>query len=443
VINNFKIINSNRVITFFLIILFLISLNYYLLFIIASLFFISFIIYFDLLKNLTKLNLNLFKLFPLLFYAQKLISIFINQNKSIFWDMQLFIFELNCQFDWSLHYTYKFSNEIIECTSLGFGPFPKYIYGPFSKLFLVLLDPWSTSLIIFSVLFIIFIYLILSKVSHDQLFIYLLITFPPFLFLFETLNHDLIFLYSFLLLIRNNKILNNNLYLFLLTILTLFKIYTIAILFGELIYRFFNNQRFSKILIVSLFNVVILFWYYTSLNLEVPNPISKVLTFGLLHDLRLIKSININSYFLFIILLFTGIILLISKRKNVYRLLFKSKIETWNKNILYLIVLFLFLGLFINSYSNYGYKFSLNILIVLVITRYLTKNALILLVFVFSMIPIQYFVGSTLENNFFELVIFFLNKVAYYGYLFFILTLAIYVIENKNLITKDISDPAS
>ena len=430
-INNLKVNDINKIITFSLIILFFVSLNNYLYFIISSLFFLFILIYFDLIKNLTNLNINLFKLFPILFYIQQLISIFINQNKSIFWDMQLFVFELNCQTQWNLHYTYKFTRETIECTSLGFGPFSKYIFGPFSRLYEVTLDPWNTSLIIFLVLFIIFTYLVLNKLSNDLLFLNLLILFPPFLFLFETLNPDLIFLYFFLLLIRNIKSLDNNLYLFFLTVLTLFKIYTIAVLFGELVYKFSSNQRSLKIFLVFLLNVVILFWYYTSLNLDIPNPISKVNTFGLLHDLNLLRSININYYILFIILLFTSFILLFSLRKRIYPLLFKSTAENWNKNDIYLTILFLFLLLFINYYSNYGYKFSLNILIVLVIAKYLKKRSLAFMLFVFSMIPIQYFVGSTLENNLSELVFFTFNKVAYYGYLFFILILTFNIFQNR------------
>ncbi len=430
-INNLKVYGVNRILTFSLIILFFVSLNNYLYFIISSLFFLFILIYFDLLKNLTNLNIKLFKLFPILFYIQQLISIFVNQNKSIFWDMQLFVFELNCQTQWNLHYTYKFTRETIECTSLGFGPFSKYIFGPFSRLYEVTLDPWNTSLIIFLVLFIIFTYLVLNKISNDLLFLNLLILFPPFLFLFETLNPDLIFLYFFLLLIRNIKSLDNNLYLFFLTVLTLFKIYTIAILFGELVYKFSNNQRSLKIFLVFLLNFAILFWYYTSLNLEIPNPISKVNTFGLLHDLNLLRSININYYILFLILLFTSLILLFSLRKRIYPLLFKSPTENWNKNDIYLTILFLFLLLFINYYSNYGYKFSLNILIFLVIAKYLKKRSLAFMLFVFSMIPIQYFVGTTLENNLSELVFFTFNKIAYYGYLFFILLLTFNIFQNR------------
>lgn len=435
-INDFKKSDLNRVVTFCLIILLFISENHYLLFILLTLLFLFFLIYFDLLKNLTVINYNLFKIFPLVFYIQRLSSIFINQNKSIFWDMQLFLFELNCQNDWSLHYTYKYSDQSIECTSLGFGPFSRYIYGPFSKFFGLKLDPWNTSLFILAFLFIFFVYLIYRKINQDLLFLNLMFTFPPFLFLFETLNHDLIFLYCFLLLLNEKKIMSNNSYLFLLTILTLFKIYTISLLLGELIYRLLNKQRISKILIVTLLNISILLWYYRSLNLDIPNPISKVLTFGFLHDLKLLQTININYYFLYIILFFVLLTVLISLRKKINLLIFKSELGTWNKDDTYLSFLFLFLGLFVNSYSNYGYKFSLNILIVLIIAKYLTKNALAFFIFIFSMIPIQYFVGTTLENNLFEILFFILNKFAFYGFFFFIILLTISIFENKKSTTN-------
>ena len=145
-INELKIFKLSTVATVFIACLYLLSNFFYEYFILIS---ILFFIYLFNSKNknwLTKTNVNLLKFFPIFFYLLRIITIFIHQNKSIFWDMQLFLFKLNCQVDWSLHYTYKFTTEKMECISLGFGPFSEYIYGPFARQFNITLNPWTSSI---------------------------------------------------------------------------------------------------------------------------------------------------------------------------------------------------------------------------------------------------------------------------------------------------------
>ena len=83
-----------------------------------------------------------------------------------------------------------------------------------------------------------------------------------------------------------------------------------------------------------------------------------------------------------------------------------------------MIIIFSFLSIFINSFSNYGYKFSLNILLFLAVFKYLKKNILLLFLIAFAVIPLQYYVGVSLENNIIELI-FSSLEVLFYG--FFIL----------------------
>ncbi len=433
-INELKIFNSSNLITVFIVCLYLLSNFIYEYFILLSILFFIFLFNSKNKNWLNKTNTNLLKFFPIFFYLLRIIKIFTNQNKSIFWDMQLFLFNLNCRVDWSLYYTYKFTTEEMQCLSLGFGPFSEYIYGPFARQFNIMIDPWTTSIFIFVITFLTMIYLIFTQKNTDFLFLNILITFPPFLFLFETLNHDIIFIYYFLVLFKNKKFLDNNFYMFFLTLLTLFKIYPIVILFGVIVYKLISKdyENIKKITTVSLINTTVLLWYYNSLNISVPSPISKVNTFGLFHDLTLIASINTIYLYLFSTFLSIFLISLLILRQKFYPSIFNIQIKEWKTQESLLIIIFSFLSIFINSFSNYGYKFSLNILLFLAVFKFLNKNITLIFLITFAAIPLQYYVGISLENNIIELFLFFLSKTLYYGFLSF--TFLILVLHIEKLI---------
>ena len=433
-INQLKIFNLSNLTTVFIVCLYLLSNFIYEYFILVSIIFFIFLFNSKNKNWLTKTNVNLLKFFPIFFYLLRIIKIFIHQNKSIFWDMQLFLFNLNCRVDWSLYYTYKFTTEEMQCLSLGFGPFSEYIYGPFARQFNIIINPWTTSIFIFVITFLTLMYLIFKQKNTDFLFLNILITFPPFLFLFETLNHDIIFIYYFLVLFKNEKFLASNLYLFFLTLLTLFKIYPLVILFGVIVYKLISKdyENIKKITAVSLINTVVLLWYYNSLNISVPSPISKVNTFGLFHDLTLLESINTLYAYLFITFLSIFIISLLILRQKFYLSIFNIQTKGWKIQDSMLIIIFSFLSIFINSFSNYGYKFSLNILLFLAVFKFLKKNTTLLFLIIFASIPIQYYVGISLENNIIELFSFFLSKTLYYIFLSF--TFLILVLHIEKLI---------
>tara|TARA_Y100001958_G_C21117585_1_gene462686 strand:+ start:140 stop:376 length:237 start_codon:yes stop_codon:yes gene_type:complete len=76
----------------------------------------------------------------------------------------------------------------------------------------------------------------------------------------------------------------------------------------------------------------------------------------------------------------------------------------------------------------------LNILLFLAVFKYLKKNVLLLFLIAFAVIPLQYYVGVSLENNITELIFFFFSKVLFYG--FFTTTLFIFVFEIEKLINS-------
>ena len=76
-----------------------------------------------------------------------------------------------------------------------------------------------------------------------------------------------LFLFIFFwFLFKNEKFLASNLYLFFLTLLTLFKIYPLVILFGVIVYKLISKdyENIKKITTVSLINTAVLLWYYNS-----------------------------------------------------------------------------------------------------------------------------------------------------------------------------------
>ena len=91
-LKNFKLSNFALVL---IICLYLFSTFFYEYFVLVSVLFFIFIFNFKSKNLFTKTNINLIKFFPIYFYIVRIIKIFLDQNRSIFWDMQLFLFMLN------------------------------------------------------------------------------------------------------------------------------------------------------------------------------------------------------------------------------------------------------------------------------------------------------------------------------------------------------------
>ncbi len=176
-------------------------------------------------------------IYPLPIYTYGLIIFNSFRNKNLlFYDNQLLFTLFNCNRNIDFLYFQKYSLEQIECkSSIGFGLFEKYIS--------TILDPWYASLTI-ALLFVIYLYFIISKIPDNKKFIFILFfVSPPFLFLFTSLNSDL-FMFSHLLFIVVYK--KNKLTIFdylLITFFSQLKIYFVGLLLGAALYKYLSKNK--------------------------------------------------------------------------------------------------------------------------------------------------------------------------------------------------------
>ena len=108
------------------------------------------------LPTLKRINNSYFKLFVFfLFLKRYLVDIpnekFLNSlNNDIFWDAQLFLLQLRCNFDEEFSYNFQLSKNFINCLDGGVGyDGPVNIgFGPLSKILKFNLDIWNTTILI-------------------------------------------------------------------------------------------------------------------------------------------------------------------------------------------------------------------------------------------------------------------------------------------------------
>ena len=372
-----------------------------------------------------------FRTIPIFFYIVEVTKFLLNKNKeSIFWDMQLFLFRIKCNLDWSSHYRYKFSSEKIECTELGFGPAINF--------FKFDLDAWLFSILIFFAFLILLFYFLFKLSGMDLLIVaYFLVT-PSFYFLMQSLNHDIFFLTLFTFLFRNYKIYNNIIFLTFLTFLTLFKIYSIGIFFGIFLFLISskNLRENFKFLFVFILNLSLRVNYYFSNNISVPSPVSKIYSFGVFHDFNLIKNTSLlmsQIFILFYVLCIFYILFNSDKIFHVFfnKLLFKSNQEKFNT------IVFTSLVLLILIYSNYGYKYVNIIFTLLIVLKYVNKKFTFPIITSVIFIPLNYFVGNQFQNSIYEILLFSLSRISFYFLHFLVILLFIkflksYVLKQDN-----------
>ena len=142
----------------------------------------------------------IFKIYVILLFLKRyLIDIpnekFLNSlNNDIFWDAQLFLLQLRCNFDEEFSYNFQLSKNFINCLDggVGYDGTVNIGFGPLSKILKFNLDIWNITVII-SILFgvALIIFLIKMEISEKNLFKFSLLLSPSFIFLFDTMNLDI------------------------------------------------------------------------------------------------------------------------------------------------------------------------------------------------------------------------------------------------------------
>ncbi len=279
-------------------------------------------------------------------------------SENIFLDLQLTLFSLSCNTNYST-YKIKYSSDYLDSSILT-CPYDTP-YGYVLNFIQINGNIWNLTVVIATILlfsiYIIYIDTVKNFNGKKFLLCTLLFLSPPINFLLFRLNIDIfifliVFIFAFKL--RENFIIKTA----AVFIATLIKFYTISIIFFDLVFKFIEKSyrhfvALTILLIVSIMYVIFfesnsefLIWFY--------KPIESNINFGIFNDALYISQIfGISWIISYIILLFLvfGFVIIIPKEKVYLDL---------NSNELAVLALFLSTALF----TNFDYRLVFLLLLI-------------------------------------------------------------------------------
>ncbi len=271
----------------------------------------------------------------------------------------------------------------------NYGPLWEFLYLEFNLVFVFYFLSLLT-IIITQILYIRGI----NNLNKHYFLVYFIYISPPIAFVIERLNFDLLVIIIAIFAKKLYKKNFKNTSLFILTFITLIKIYPILFILGIGLYEGVKKNYKNVIIpsFVFLVNVLIYIFFYLN-NLQdgfIPNPSGITWTFGLMSDLdNYSKILNISTHILLIgFIVFIFITQLILYRNNYKTSLFNS--ENIFNEIYYFLPVF-----FVSIYFNFDYRLCL----LSVPLYYLFKNKIINLLSISSMIFLLSSVSKYFDTN--------------------------------------------
>ena len=274
-------------------------------------------IYFIFFKKLELNNIlyPLFKVLPITYFLLRLISGLFENFRQLWVTLSSGIYEGTPRFA-DMFYVFT----LLNCEQNKCGTIVN-AYGPFFN-FVDFKNNIHISTYILSSITIVLIIFIINKVYKKSIennyLIFLLLVSPPLTFAAERMNIDLLIailsIFSFTL--YKNKY--RKLGLFILSFLTLLKIYPIFFISALFLFTFLNKSwnQLKIILIFLLLNSTILFHYFFVANTgsEIPRPNGISWTFGLVSHyysyLSLLKNFELNSLTIYIIFIISSLLII-------------------------------------------------------------------------------------------------------------------------------------
>ena len=400
----FSKLNSSNI--FVLFILNLLNFINYRTFIFATIISFSFFIYKDV--NFSNKEKVLLKILPLNYFIKNFMSL--ESNSGIFWDMQNFIHYLKCNIG-EISHTYLFTLTKKECPdTIGYGPLTEYlkIYD---------LSIWNT-VVVFFILFVIITSVFLFKADDSLLLAVVILISPGFHFLIFSLNTD-IFVITYVVYLLSRKNLDINIQnLIIISLITQVKIYTIFLFFGYFLIYFLKKDK-KSLSIISLFTITNLFFlirHYLIDDFDIPAPISFTRTFGVYHDLQIVRD-YIGYDELSILIFFTFVLLLFGKNK--IQQLSNNFLNNISKETSLKILLIFPVNMIINLYQNWGYKFLFNSIFIYIIFNYCTKPFKVYLIITTLFSTMYYMIGWGFEATIINYILISLSKLTFYSFVVF------------------------
>lgn len=377
---------------------------------------------------------------PLIFYLVKLYKS-IDKEDLLFWDNQYLFIYFNCNKGLTTHRLYL-DNIAYDCKSdLGFGILTKYIS--------LNINSWYASIILFSLVSLFLIFAIRTVQDNNLYLLIFFILSPAFRFLLFSLNPDIIILIAFLYLINKTKLEFKTTHFLVLTVLTQFKTFPIAVFFG---YIFFNliKKDYTYMMRNLFFTLINLLLLFIDSYLDIKNEISEfvntflgipyvyapIYSFGLIADYKAYFDVQLspleNFNFLRILILISFVTVIVLYKNNEFK---NYKYMSQDKERLFAI--FTPMVLLINLFGNYGYKLPFNFILIFV----LFSNAKVSLKVIFGIFimfnPLFYMLNFEYAHNLFEPT--FINALSFiFSRVSFYIVNLIFVIQFYNIIKKNI-----
>ena len=384
-----------------------------------------------------KIILKLFVFF--LFLKRYLVDIpnekFLNSlNNDIFWDAQLFLLQLRCNFDEEFSYNFQLSKNFINCLDggVGYDGTVNIGFGPLSKILKFNLDIWNITVII-SILFgvALIIFLIKMEISEKNLFKFSLLLSPSFIFLFDTMNLDIAI---FLALVMYTYFLKswNITFLTIFSIFSMLKLYPLGFIIGIFIYNFINKNWKESIISAGFLlgnSIYILYNFLFNDFSLTQKPFAPVRTYGLQSDTKALMEFYGFEFFrlyhlILLIMMFYFVLLLLNKES-----VLKRNIQ--NNEDIRLFIITSPVVMVISLFANYSYKLVFIFIIATVIHKNINNIEKTILYLFFFTNPLVMIYGVSGGITLIEISLFFVNRICGYYLNFLIIKNFYYIITES------------
>ena len=382
----------------------------------------------------------IFKIYVILLFLKRyLIDIpnekFLNSlNNDIFWDAQLFLLQLRCNFDEEFSYNFQLSKNFINCLDggVGYDGTVNIGFGPLSKILKFNLDIWNTTVII-SILFgvVLIIFLIKIEISEKNLFKFSLLLSPSFIFLFDTMNLDVAI---FLALVMYTYFLKswNITFLTIFSIFSMLKLYPLGFIIGIFIYNFINKNWKESIISAGFLlgnSIYILYNFLFNDFSLTQKPFAPVRTYGLQSDTKALMEFYGFEFFrlyhlILLIMMFYFVLLLLNKES-----VLKRNIQ--NNEDIRLFIITSPVVMVISLFANYSYKLVFIFIIATVIHKNINNIEKTILYLFFFTNPLVMIYGVSGGITLIEISLFFVNRICGYYLNFLIIKNFYYIITES------------
>ena len=345
-------------------------------------------------------------------------------NSDIFWDLQLFFLQLKCNLIEDFSYNFQFSNNLYNCLTGGPGHDGQINigFGPLSKVMIFNTDIWIVTLIISIVLGLLVLSFVTKFKLENNLFSLFLVISPSFIFLFDTMNLDLvIFIISclFIYCFKNWNLI----FLIILSFFSMLKLYPIAFIAGITLFNFLN-RNYKQSLISSVFllgnGFYILYNYIFNEFSLTEKPYAPVRTFGITSDYLAINKyfgyefFQINHVIAIFLMFFLFIGILVFNKESVLK---PNITNTFDKKVF---IICSPTAIVIALFANYSYKLIFFFLIASILEKTLSKSEKTIIYYLFFTSPLILIFGISGGYSFIEFLHFISNRLCGYYFLFLI-----------------------